>query len=128
MSTLFDALDCGCTYCLGVDTALEHIPWNPHPSFSGVSLKHVITSADTEGAFSAHLVRIEPECAIGMHAHETQWELHEVIGGNGFCRLGERMVQYFPGACAVLPKGEKHEVRAAEKGLELLAKFVPALV
>jgi hypothetical protein len=30
--------------------AIESLPWNPHPKFAGVSLRHLVTGKDTGGA------------------------------------------------------------------------------
>ncbi|KAB1439135.1 cupin domain-containing protein [Pseudodesulfovibrio senegalensis] len=103
-------------------------PWNPHPAFTGVSLKATLCGADTNNAFSAHLVRIDPGCVIGMHTHETQCELHEVAEGSGQCVLAGEVLDYAPGVSAVMPVGAAHEVRAGKNGLKILAKFVPPLV
>ena len=61
------------------------LPWNKHPEFDGVELKHIVTSQQTSGQFSYHLVRIAPNKAIGNHIHQTQLETHEVIAGSGTC-------------------------------------------
>ncbi|WP_459924886.1 AraC family ligand binding domain-containing protein [Desulfatiferula olefinivorans] len=55
-------------------------------------------------------------------------ELHEVIDGNGTCRLKDEVVDYRSGTMAVIPVGEHHRVEAGDDGLTLLAKFVPSLV
>lgn len=102
--------------------------WQAHPAFKGVHLKALVTGSRTQGKFSAHLVRIEPGCSIGLHDHPDHWELHEVVDGAGTCSLAGRDVAYEPGVCEVMPQGEKHSVAAGEKGLKLLAKFVPALL
>ena len=61
------------------------LPWNKHPTFDGVELKHIVTSQQTNGQFSYHLVRIAPGKTIGNHIHQTQLETHEVIAGSGAC-------------------------------------------
>ena len=107
------------------DTA--ELPWNPHPSFPGVNLKHLLASEQTGGSLSLHLVRIDPGCAIGSHVHETQDELHLVLEGRGDCLLNRDSLAYAPGAGRFLPRGEPHEVRAGDHGLLLAALFTPAL-
>ncbi|WP_147819343.1 cupin domain-containing protein [Salidesulfovibrio onnuriiensis] len=102
--------------------------WNRHPAFEGVYLKAVVTGGQSNNMFSAHLVRIEPGCAIGLHDHPGHWELHEVLEGHGSCELEDAHLEYAPGVCEVMPQGRPHTVSAGEKGLKLLAKFVPALV
>jgi hypothetical protein len=34
------------------------LPWQPHPAFPGVHMKHLVLGADTGGALSCHLVRV----------------------------------------------------------------------
>ena len=104
------------------------LPWNPHPTFTGVSLKHLITGQATDGQLSCHLVKVEPGGVLETHIHEGQWELHEVMCGQGKALMGDREVTYEPGSMAVIPRGTKHQVRAGKEGLLLCAKFFPALL
>lgn len=103
------------------------IPWAKHPAFAGVELKHILTSEETGGSYSYHLVRIAPNHSIGEHIHETQLETHEVIAGNGTCINEGMKIPYEPGVITVFPAGIAHEVNAGENGLYLFAKFMPAL-
>jgi quercetin dioxygenase-like cupin family protein len=125
---LFSLFDTGAVTAEGAATSAADLPWHPHPAFAGVALKHLVTGDGTGGAFSAHLVRLEPGAEIGEHVHETNWELHEVAGGSGECLLEARSIPYEPGRIAVMPQGAAHRVRAGRDGLCLLAKFVPALL
>lgn len=102
-------------------------PWNRHPAFAGVALKHLVTAAETDSRFSYHLVRIEPGCEIGTHIHETQLETHEVVFGTGTCVNNGREIGYRPGVVSIFQPGEKHSVQADGCGLFLLAKFMPSL-
>lgn len=101
--------------------------WNAHPKFSGVSLKHMIGAAQTDGLFSSHLVKVAPGCSLDTHIHADQLELHEVISGHGLCRIVDRELVYNTGKMAVIRKGEQHRVEAGEEGLVIMAKFFPAL-
>ena len=103
------------------------LPWNQHPTFKGVALKHIVTAKDTNGQFSYHLVRIAPNCSIGEHIHATQLETHEVISGEGVCVNAGKTIDYKPGTISIMPANIKHEVNAGPKGLYLFAKFMPAL-
>jgi len=115
--------------CPQCDTDLTAKPWNPHPTFPGVALRHLITGADTDGRLSAHLVRISAGCELREHVHPGSLELHEVAAGAGTCALGEKSVRYEPGACGLIPAGTPHSVRAdAGEDLYILAKFAPALL
>lgn len=109
------------------EISFANIPWVKHPVFEGVELKHIVTSSQTGGQFSFHLVRIAPNRKIGNHVHETQLETHEVISGNGVCVNNGAKITYQPGVISVLPMNVPHEVRAGEEGLYLFAKFMPAL-
>lgn len=104
------------------------IPWEAHAAFAGVELKHIVTSAQTDGRFSFHLVRIAPGKKIGSHAHKTQLETHEVIAGGGWCINNGVRLAYKPGTIAILPENSPHEVIANDDGLRLFAKFMPALL
>ena len=103
------------------------IPWSKHPSFEGVELKHMITSKQTGGQFSYHLVRIAPNKSIGSHVHKEQLETHEVIAGKGLCMNDGVEILYEPGVISIFPINQPHEVNAGADGLYLFAKFIPAL-
>jgi quercetin dioxygenase-like cupin family protein len=108
-------------------TRSKELPWNAHPSFKGVYLKHLVKGEDTDGKFSCHLVKVDAGCQIGLHIHEGKWELHEVLEGNGECILDQQKIPYQPGVTAIIPENMKHIVNADQE-LYLLAKFIPALV
>lgn len=103
---------------------ISTIAWSEHKDFPGVFLKNVIMGDQTEGLFTCHLVRIDPNCKIGLHTHPTSIELHEVIAGSGVCVTECGQTPYRPGNVAVLARNAPHEVRAGEEGLRLFAKFV----
>lgn len=112
----------------GCEYNFDNMEWSPHPAFKGVFLKHIIKAADTEKRLSCHIVKIEPHCELGSHIHEGRMELHEVIGGNGTCTIGEETFDYFSGTVSYIPDDIKHSVRAGSEGLYILAKFSPALI
>lgn len=127
MRDLFEAFNQGKMLLPHKTTNFESIPWNNHPAFEGVALKHIVTSKDTNGEFSYHLVRIEPNKSILNHIHEKQLETHEIIAGTGTCINDGCTIQYCPGVISIMPKAIPHEVHAGEEGLLLFAKFIPAL-
>lgn len=106
---------------------VAELPWNHHPTFKGVHLKHLLKGADTDGRFSYHLVHVEAGCAIGDHIHESQIELHQVIEGRGVGLRADEAIAYRPGVAATMPQGVLHAVKA-EDDLYILATFVPPLV
>lgn len=126
--TIFEQLAKGGITFPNRNETIDGLPWNEHPKFRGVFLKHLIGGADTEGKLSCHIVRIDPCCVLQEHVHENQWELHEVIDGDGVLLAYGGKTSYYPGQIAVMPKGTLHEVAAGEGGLVLLAKFFPALL
>lgn len=107
---------------------VKDLPWHEHPSFSRVALKHLITSENTDGKFSSHLVRVNSGCEIGEHIHEGKWELHEVLKGHGKCIVASKEINYYGGIAAIMPPNIPHTVKAGEDDLYILAKFIPALV
>ncbi len=112
----------------GQKIATESLPWNPHPKFTGVSLRHLVSGKDTGGRLSLHHVRVDPGCAIGAHAHAGQVEIHDVLAGSGTCTLNGRDIPYAPGVVGVMPADQVHRVDAGKDGLLLLATFSPPLV
>ena len=127
MKTLFEKFDNGRFVSPYGRKDFSALKWNDHPAFNGVALKHLLTSEDTGGEFSFHLVRIAPGKSIGTHIHETQTETHEVISGSGVCVNEETEIPYASGTVTILKKGTPHSVNAGDEGLFLFAKFIPPL-
>lgn len=127
MMNLLNVFETGTGYLPDKPIAFTSIPWSSHPTFDGVALKHLITSKDTNGAFSFHLVRIDPHKEIGLHIHEIQFETHEILNGTGTCITSKNTLTYTPGVISLLPSNLPHRVIAGKEGLFLFAKFIPAL-
>lgn len=117
----------GMLHTLQGNISFADIPWSEHPTFDGVALKHLVTAAQTDGAFSYHLVKIAPGKKIGLHTHKEQLETNEIISGSGVCRMEGKELSYTPGVISILPQNVPHEVAAEDTGLYLFAKFMPAL-
>jgi quercetin dioxygenase-like cupin family protein len=126
-SEVFEAFDSGKFVVPGKTIDLNGIAWSAHPVFEGVELKHIVKGAETDGAYSFHLVRIAPGCSIKDHIHDPQLETHEVIAGHGTCINDGVKIEYEPGVISIMPTKVHHEVYAGEEGLYLFAKFMPAL-
>ena len=109
-----------------LDTA-SAAPWNPHPRFAGVAMKTLVAGAETAGALSQHLVRVDPGCALDWHEHPMQCELHLVLDGDAQATIGEQETAYIPATQRTIPRGVRHCVRAGDRGITLLASFSPAL-
>jgi len=107
---------------------VQDIPWVQHPRFQGVLMRHLVTGAETGGMLSCHMVRMNPDAVLAEHVHEGQWELHEVVEGEGRFFLGACETAYSPGCLGIIPKGTVHKVVAGKNGMVLLAKFFPALM
>ena len=101
--------------------------FEPHPTFAGVRLKHAVRAGDTHGAFSSHVVLVDPGCALLAHRHPDQDEQHAVLRGSGRLTLDGAARDYAPGDIAVMPRGREHAVVAGADGLVLLATFSPPL-
>ena len=127
MNDVFETFDNGRFEVFGKTVNFAEIPWSKHPTFEGVELKHIVTSNETGGGYSYHLVRIEANKSILDHIHDPQLETHEVIAGNGVCINGRHEIKYEPGVISVMPAKVYHEVHAGKEGLFLFAKFMPAL-
>lgn len=123
----FEQFNYGKLITPAVTRNFSDVPWSKHPTFDGVELKHILTSKETGGAYSYHLVRIAPNCSIKEHIHETQLETHEIIEGHGICVNDGISITYEPGMISIMPAGIPHEITAGNTGLYLFAKFMPAL-
>jgi quercetin dioxygenase-like cupin family protein len=121
-------IDEGKIVCLEHEMQVTHLKWNPHATFKGVMLKHLVTGVSTNGKLSCHLVRIQAGCEISEHVHADKLELHEVLSGNGKGILVNKEIPYLAGTCVIIPANEPHKVIAGDKDVYLLAKFTPALV
>ncbi len=102
-------------------------PWYAPPAWKGVFLKDLVTGKETGGTFSYHLMRVERNCEIPDHAHETQWSWNVVLGGAGTFVLGGRRVPVEVGQTFVTPPRVHHAVSAGDDEIVLLAIFAPAL-
>ena len=114
-------------YFFDKQVKIEALEWNAHPTFKGVSLKHLISGKDTENQLSCHIVKVEPNCILDIHQHDGKVEIHEVIGGSGTMFLGKKEINYTVGQVCVIPANTPHKVVAGKDGLYLFAKFTPAL-
>lgn len=112
----------------GIEVRAMEKPWYSHPAWDGVFLKDLVTANETGGAFSYHLVRVEPNGEVADHDHETQWEWNVVLAGSGsFLVDGAAVPVAGPGQTFVTPPRTHHTVSAGDDELSLLALFVPAL-
>lgn len=103
------------------------LPWRPNPTFKGVFGKELVSAADTNGAFSCLLIKIEKGGEVSEHSHGTQWEYNEVLGGHGTFGFGDKRSNCKPGDSYVNPPGVPHSVAAPKEDLYIFAKFAPAL-
>ena len=127
MTELFEKFNNGKLILADKAISFESIPWCKHPVFDGVELKHIVTSNETNGEFSYHLVRVASNKSILNHIHEEQLETHEVIYGEGICINNQQKIHYSTGVISIMTKAVSHEVHAGDNGLLLFAKFIPAL-
>jgi quercetin dioxygenase-like cupin family protein len=125
--TLFENFDKGTVFANGKLINAEDIPWNAHAKFKGVSIKHLVKAEHSNGMFSCHLVRVEPNHCLGKHEHETQVEIHETVEGSGICIVDGQSLEYKPGVIGIMQIKAVHEINASDEGILLLAKFIPAL-
>lgn len=125
---VFDLFENGTLKLPEGEKAFADIPWTAHAAFEGVELKHIVTSAESGGAFSFHLIRVAPGKKIGEHTHDVQTETHEVIAGGGTCINGNAEFAFEPGNVTIFSPKVPHQVIAGEEGIMVFAKFFPALL
>jgi mannose-6-phosphate isomerase-like protein (cupin superfamily) len=99
--------------------------WRMHPTFAGVMTK-VLIGDDLNGAFSTHLVRLEPAAAIDSHVHQGTVETIFVVYGTGVCIMDGQPQPFIPGSCAFAPADVTHSIRnTGTAPMELLCTFAP---
>jgi hypothetical protein len=68
----------------GQTTATESLPWNPHPKFTGVFKKHLVTGSDTGGRMSLaphhHIIATELGIEKNGMAEVQYDEIEKVVG------------------------------------------------
>jgi len=127
-NSIVKLLENGAIICPEKQIDAEKLPWVKHPEFEGVYLKNLITSADTAGTFSCHIVRISQGCSVAEHSHDKLWEFNEALQGSGTLILGGRTYVFKVGDSCVNPPGVPHSVSAPDGDLYITAKFMPALL
>lgn len=110
------------------ELAVPDLEWNPHPSFTGVFLKHLVKGDSSDGRFSCHLIRIKDGFEIGEHIHDGKWEFIDIVGGTGKGELAGKKFACELGVSMVVPENVKHKIVADSGDVYLLAKFIPALL
>ena len=117
----------GNIYFIDKQVKINTLKWNPHPTYKGVYLRHLILGEDTGSQLSCHIVKIEPNCILDTHQHDGKIEIHEVVDGSGKMFLDKQEIDYTVGQICVIPANTPHKVIAGKDGLTLFAKFTPAL-
>ena len=117
----------GNIYFIDKQAKINTLTWNPHPTYKGVYLKHLIIGENTGNQLSCHIVKVEPNCILDTHQHDGKIEIHEVIDGSGQMFLDKQEIGYTVGQICVIPANTPHKVIAGKDGLILFAKFTPAL-
>jgi len=118
----------GTIFSINQEKAVDDLPWNPHASFKGVSLKHLITGKDTDDKLSYHIVKIEPEAVLDTHLHDGKMEIHQVLSGNGQMYMDGKTIAYSEGIMCIIPANTPHKVVAGKDGMYILAIFTPSLL
>lgn len=118
----------GTVFSMNKEQKISDLAWNPHATFKGVYLKHLIAGKDTGDKLSCHIVKIEPECVLDTHSHDGKIEIHEVVAGSGKMYLDGREINYLPGQICLIPANVPHKVVAGKEGMYILAKFTPSLL
>ena len=96
---------------------IDTLKWNPHPTFKGVYLRHLITGEESDGKLSCHIVKIDPGCVLDTHIHDGKIELHEVVDGSGMMYLDKQEFSYSTGRICLIPANTQHKVVAGKDGV-----------
>lgn len=59
---------------------------------------------------SLSTAQVYPEQSTPLHAHETEHEIWYVVSGRGQIRVGDDLIDAFPGTVVVAPPGVLHQL------------------
>lgn len=90
-----------------------------------VSMRLVVTSAETNGAFAAAEFRGKQGPWTVPHIHERMEESFYVLEGTFDFMLGDRQLEATEGSFVLVPRGTAHVMTAHAGGGALLALFAP---
>lgn len=122
--TVADAFEFGDIIMPDLKNEAVDIPWYSHPEWKGIFLKNLISSEETSGKFSYHIVKILDNCKVMDHTHEDQWELNFVLMGKGTFILDNVEYPIKQGQVFATPPGYHHDVSARDGDLSLVAVFI----
>ena len=125
--TIAANIDSGTIYYTNRSEESADLQWAEHPNFKGVYLKHLIKGGDTDGRFSSHLVRIDPDCCLETHCHENQLELHEIIEGEGVFSPQPGGVRVSSRENGGYPHGGKSSGSGGKTGIDDTGQIFPCI-
>lgn len=103
----------------------EEIAWAPHPRFSSIRMKPLLTSLANPLA-SVSRVQVPPGGVIGWHQHAAQTETVYVLAGESTLTLGQALFPFGAGQIVAIPPGTEHTLRNdSPDPVELLCFFTP---
>ena len=101
----------------GQTIVTESIPWNPHPKFAGVFLRHLVTGqyyrGTSEPASCTDRPRLYHRRSCPCRASGRSMMSSQVMG---VCTLAGTDIPYNPGVVGVMPADQVHRVEAGDRG------------
>jgi len=109
--------------------SVEGVPWMPHLTVQGVTIKPLISEKEHGLNVTCMLVNVPAGKEVPEHIHEEQDDILYLLQGKAVMWVdGTGNFLLEPGVIVRVPKGEKHKIFDVAEDLLIYDVFCPALI